>query len=414
MISLKIALQSLKNNKIRTTLTIIGIIIGIAAVIIVMSAGEGLKGQIMGQLDSFGSNVVQIEIKVPSTSHASAENAMSQASGVQITTLNLDDAEAINKLSNISDYYAAIFDQEIISYQDQQKSVNIIGASPQFIEIDQSEIGQGRFYTEGEDNDHAKVVVLGYKVADKLFGNQEAIGSSVKIGKLKFKVIGVLAERGGGMGMDFDDMIYMPIQTLQKQVMGIDHVQWITARLRDTAKGDDTTEEIIQLMRERHDIENNDGTKDDFAVMTMADAKEMIGVIFNGITLLLIAIAGISLLVGGVGIMNIMYVSVSERTFEIGLRKAVGAKKYEILWQFLLEAVIITLIGGFLGILIGIIITYLISIAAGVLGFEWNFVLPFSSVVIAFGFCAAVGLIFGYYPARQAANLNPIEALRKE
>lgn len=414
MIPFKIATQSLKNNKTRTVLTIIGIIIGIAAVIIVMSAGEGLKAQILGQMDSFGSDIIQIETKVPSTSHVSTENAMNQATGVQVTTLKIEDAEAVAKVANIKNYYAAIFDQEVISYLDEQKSVNIIGATPSFIEIDQSEIGSGRFYTEDENSEQAKVVVLGYKVADKLFGNQDAVDSYVKIGKTKFKVVGVLAERGGGMGLDFDDIIYMPLLTLQKQIMGIDHVQWISSEMADPSKEDETVAEIKALLKERHNIEGADEAKDDFSVMGMAEAKEMIGTIFNGITLLLIAIAGISLLVGGVGIMNIMYVSVSERTFEIGLRKAVGARKFEILWQFLLEAVLVTLLGGGLGIALGILIAYLISVAAGALGFDWAFILPPSSVIIAFGFSAAVGLIFGYYPARHAANLDPIEALRRE
>lgn len=414
MIPFQIAAQSLRNNKTRTVLTIVGIIIGIAAVIIVMSAGEGLKAQIIGQLDSFGSDIVQIETKVPATGKNSTDNAIGQASGVQITTLKIEDAEAIKKLDNIKDYYAAIFDQEIVSYLDQQKSVNIIGATPSFIEIDQSKVGTGRFYTEDENNEQAKVAVLGYKVADKLFGNQEAVGNYVKIGKIKFKVIGVLAERGGGMGLDFDDIIYLPLFTLQKQVMGIDHLQWISAKMADPSLEDATVAEIKDLMRERHNIEGTDETKDDFSVTGMAEARDMISTIFNGITLLLIAIAGISLLVGGVGIMNIMYVSVSERTFEIGLRKAVGARKFEILMQFLLEAVMVTLLGGVLGIALGILIAYLISVIAGALGFSWAFILPPTSILIAFGFSAAVGLIFGYYPARYAANLNPIDALRRE
>ena len=413
-VALKIAVQSLKNNKTRTVLTVLGIVIGIAAVIIVMSAGEGLKGQILGQLDSFGSDIIQIETKVPSTGRNSVDSAMTQASGVQITSLKIDDAEAIKKLGNVGDYYGAIFDQEIVSYLNQQKSINIIGATPSFIDMDQSEIGLGRFYSEDENNSQAKVVVLGYKVAEKLFGNQDPVGNDVKIGKTKFKVIGVLAERGGGFGLDFDDIIYMPLLTLQKQVMGVDYVQWITVKLVDTSIEAETAEEIISLLRERHDIEGDDANKDDFSVTTMTEAKEMIGTIFNGITLLLIAIAGISLLVGGVGIMNIMYVSVSERTFEIGLRKAVGAGRVEILLQFLLEAVILTVLGGIIGIALGISVAYLISFVAGLLGFEWEFILPPSSIIIAFGFSSAVGLIFGYYPAQKASKMHPINALRHE
>lgn len=412
MSTLNIATRSLLNNKARTVLTVIGIIIGIAAVIIVMSAGESLKGLVLGQLDSFGSNVVQIEVKVPTASHTSVDNAASQAQGVQITTLKASDAEAIGRLPNISNYYAAVMDSEIVSYQDEVKSVNIIGASSGYIEIGRAKVSAGRFFSDEEDNELARVAVLGSNVAVKLFGNQDPLGSEIKMGKSKFRVIGIMEEQGGSFGLNFDDMIFAPLQTMQKIVMGIDHVQWITAQLDDVSKDAQTADDISYLLRARHEIE--DINKEDFSVTTMAEAKDMINSIFNGITLLLIAIAGISLLVGGVGIMNIMYVSVTERTFEIGLRKAVGAKKNSILWQFLLEAIILTLLGGIFGISIGVAFSYLISYIAGIFGFNWAFILPPQSIVLAFGFSAAVGLVFGYYPARHAAKMDPIEALRRE
>jgi len=409
---LNIATKSLINNKARTVLTVIGIIIGIAAVIIVMSAGESLKGLVIGQLDSFGSDVIQIEVKIPTASPTSIDNAASQAQGVQITTLKLSDAEAIAKLPNIKNYYAAVMDNEVTSYQDQVKSVNIIGATPGYIEIGRAKLSAGRFYTAEEGRELARVAVLGSKIAEKLFGNQEALGRDIKMGKSKFRVIGIMEEQGGSLGLNFDDMIFAPLQTMQKIVMGIDHIQFVTAQMADPSKDAQTADDIKYLMRSRHEIE--DISKEDFSVTTMTEAKDMINSIFDGITLLLIAIAGISLLVGGVGIMNIMYVSVTERTFEIGLRKAVGAKRNAILWQFLLEAVILTLLGGFFGISIGIAFSYLISYIAGIFGFNWAFVLPPQSIILAFGFSAAVGLIFGYYPARHAAKMDPIEALRRE
>lgn len=396
----------------RTALTIIGIVIGIAAVIIVMSAGESLKGLVVGQLDAFGSNLIQIEVKVPTASHTSVENAAGQAQGIQITTLTNDDAEAIGKLPNISNYYAAIMDSEIVSYQDATKSVTIFGVTPGYVEMGTAKVAIGRFYTREEDNELARVAVLGSKISEKLFGNQDPIGREIKMGKTKFRVIGVMVEQGGGLGLSFDDMIYVPVRTLQKIVMGIDHVQFIGAEMADPSRDDETAADIKYLLDVRHEIEDLD--KEDFAITTMAEAKKMIDSIFNGITLLLIAIAGISLVVGGVGIMNIMYVSVTERTFEIGLRKAVGAKKRAILWQFLLEATILTLIGGVLGVVLGIAFSYLVSYLAGLFGYEWGFIVMPQSILLAFGFSAGVGMAFGYFPAQQAANLDPIEALRKD
>ncbi len=411
MLTLNIAIKSLTKSKLRTFLTVVGIVIGIAAVIIVMSAGEGLKGQITAQLDAFGTNIIQIEPKVPSTSHVSSENAMAQAQGVQITTLTKEDGEAIGKLKNVANHYAALVDQEIITYLDANKVITVIGTEASFIDMDKSEVAQGRFFNPDEENDLSRVTVLGNKLARTLFGNQDPVGQQVKIGRTQFKVVGVLQERGNTFGFDFDNIAYLPLTTLQKIVMGVDHVQWITAQMKNPSLEQETADDIIQLLRDRHEI--SDSKYDDFAVMTMTEMRDMIDTIFNAITLLLIALAGISLLVGGVGIMNIMYVSVSERTFEIGLRKAVGAKKTQVLWQFLFEAIIVTLLGGIVGIAIGLIISWLVSFIAGQLGFSWSFVLPPESIAIAFGFCGAVGLIFGYYPAKQAAEMDVISALRR-
>jgi len=412
MVILNIALQSLTKNKTRTFLTILGTVIGIAAIIIVMSAGEGLKAQITGQIESFGSNVIQIEPKVPTTGRNSTSNATAQAQGIQINTLKIEDGEAIKKLSNINNFYAALMGQEVASFAEINKYVTIMGVSSAFIEMDQSKVAKGRFFSDSEDNELAKVVVLGSKLAAKLFGNNDPIRQNVKLGKNKFVVIGILQERGGGFGLDFDELIYMPVQTLQKVIMGVDHVLWVTAQTKDKSLEYQTADDITQTLRARHGIE--DPKYDDFSVTTMSEARDMVDTIFNAITLLLIALAGISLLVAGVGIMNIMYVSVSERTFEIGLRKAIGAKQKQILWQFLFEAIIITLLGGFFGIITGLIISWLISFIAGQLGFSWDFILPPQAIAIAFGFCGAVGLIFGYWPAKTAAKMDPINALRHE
>ncbi|MFA6919308.1 MAG: ABC transporter permease [Patescibacteria group bacterium] len=410
LLPFRLAWKSIIANKGRTILTLIGIVIGIAAVIIVMSAGESLKGLIMGQIDAFGSDIIQIETKVPSSSSVGSQ--MSMAEGVQITTLKLSDAEVIKKLSNVKNYYSYVIGQAVVSYLGENKVVNYMGISPSFVDIDQSKVAKGVFFTQEEDNSLARVVVLGSKVAEKLFADSDPIGQQVKIGKNKFMVIGVLAERGGSFGFSFDDIAYIPIQTAQKLMLGIDHVMAISAQVKDSSLQDDTADEIIALLRDRHDI--TDPKDDDFQVTTMQQAREMIDTIFGGITLLLVALAGISLLVGGIGIMNIMYVSVTERTFEIGLRKSIGAKRGQILWQFLWEAVFVTSIGGVIGVAIGALVSFIVMVVAGQLGFTWTFSLPLQAVVIAFVFCAGVGLIFGYFPAKKAAKMDPINALRKE
>lgn len=411
-LQLQLAFQSLKRHKLRTALTVLGIIIGISAVIIVMSAGESLKGYVLGELEAFGSDYIQIEIKVPTKARNSAANAGSIAAGIEVTTLTLDDAKEVGKLPNIRNYYAGIIGQGVVSYLDQNKIINFLATTDKFIDIDASEVENGRYFTRDEDNTLARVVVLGSDVADELFGNQNPVDKRIKIGKNKFKVIGVLEERGGGFGFNFDEMIYLPVQTAQKLIMGIDHVMYITAQMQNTDIQYQTADEIVALLREQHDI--TDPKDDDFSVTTMEEANDMIDTVFGGITLLLVAIAAISLLVGGVGIMNIMYVSVSERTFEIGLRKSVGAKKKQILWQFLWEAVVVTVFGGLIGVVIGIGMTFLISVGASYAGYAWDYNLPPEAILIAFGFSAAVGIIFGYYPAVKAARMDPITALRKE
>lgn len=409
----RLAWQSLRVHKVRAFLTVLGIVIGIAAVIVVMSAGESIKGLILGEFESFGTDYIQIEIKVPSTGRNSVSNATTLASGVEITTLTLEDAEKIGELSNVKEYGAGTMGQGVISYLDENKVINYLAGTPLVPEIMGVEIAQGRLYSNEEDDQLAKVAVLGSKVAGDLFGNQDPIGQNVKIGRLRFKVVGVAQERGATFGFDFDNMVYLPLQTAQKLILGVDHLMFITARVYNGDTQEETVAEIVSLLRDRHDTNNEQ--EDDFAVTTAKEAMDIVNTVFDGITLLLVAIAGISLLVGGVGIMNIMYVSVTERTFEIGLRKAIGARKGQILWQFLWEAIVVTVFGGVIGIIIGVSFAFLVSVVAGQLGFaDWRFILPPESVIIAFLFCASVGMIFGYWPARRAAAMDPINALRYE
>lgn len=408
--SLTIAISALKRNKTRTALTVLGIIIGIASVITVMTAGEGLKQFVVGQVSAFGTDYIEVEIKIPAAGKNSTANAGALAQGITITTLTLDDAGALRKISNIKNNYSGTMGQQLVAYQGENKQASLFGTSPSFIDIDTGTVQDGRFYSQDEDNGLASVVVLGDGVKKDLFGDQPAVNELIRIGQQKFRVIGVMAPKGSAGFLNMDDFIFMPIQTLQKKVMGIDHITFIFNQVYDTTRSEETADEIRSVLRTRHDITDPD--KEDFSVTTMAEALDTLDTIFGAISLLLLAVAGISLVVGGVGIMNIMYVSVAERTYEIGLRKAVGATRQTILLQFLWEAIIVTLFGAFIGIILGLSQAWLISVGAQLAGFNLPFVFVPGAIVMACGVAISIGLFFGIFPARQAARLDPVTALR--
>jgi len=411
--SIEIALKTLKTNKLRTFLTLLGVVIGITAVIVVISAGNGLEQYITDQVEAFGTDTIEIEIKVPNTSQTSAENAGGLAGGITVTTLTAEDAEAVvEENANIDNAWWGVMSQDIINYQGEIKKSLIMGLNAAFHEIDEWEVEDGRFFTDDEDNSLSRVVVLGSKVKDKLFGDSDAIGENVKIKRVNYKVVGVMEERGAMLFFDWDDMVMIPVQTLQKRIMGIDHIVFIFLQMIDPSLGDQTVEEVTAIMRERHDTSNLN--EDDFAVVSMEQANEMMGVVFVGLDILLLALVSISLIVGGVGIMNIMYVSVTERTNEIGLRKAMGARSSDILGQFLWESLIISFIAGIIGIVFGNFVSWLIAWAATTQGFPWDFQISIGAIILAVTFSAFVGLGFGIYPARRAAGMDPISALRFE
>ncbi len=410
--SIQIAIDSLRRNLGRTFLTIMGIVIGIMAVIVVLSAGQAIKGLILQEVESFGSNYIQIEPKTPQVSQSSSENSFSMVGGSIITTLKESDAEAITKLNNISDFYAGVLGQKVISYESELKKSFLFGVNASFIDIDSAEIEFGRFFDEEENYSLSKVVVLGSKLKNTLFGDNEPIGETIQIGNDSYQVIGVLKEKGATFMLDMDNMVFLPLRTLQKRILGIDYVSFIFTQVKDNSISVSTAEDIVEILRQRHKI--NDPNKDDFAVTTMEQAMSLVGVIVSGIQILLIALGSISLIVGGVGIMNIMYVSVTERTFEIGLRKSLGATPKEILVQFLFESVILTIAGGIIGILLGLLFSLFISIIATKQGFDWQFTISSTGLISSLLMSSIIGLVFGLYPARKAAKLNPIEALRKE
>ncbi len=391
-------------------------VIGIAAVIIVFSAGEGISSLILGQVQSFGTDIVQTEVRLPSSKTGTAKDSQSSqamAQGVQLTTLKLSDMDKIDKLPNVKGSYASLTGQALVSYGNESSKATLFGVGPHFINVGTFTLSSGLFYSNEEDKSQAQVAVLGSKIKTKLFGDTEAVGKMIRIKKSKYKVIGVMSERGSTGFISFDDFIYIPTRTMQKKILGIDHVISIISQLKDVSKGEETAEDIRYILRDSHNIDNP--SKDDFRVSTMAELMSTLGVITNALTLLLLAIVAISLIVGGVGITNIMYVIVTERTAEIGLRKAVGAKINDILLQFMIESVLLTIIGGIVGIISGIGISYLIALfAQKILNLSWQFSLPLKGFVVAIVFSIICGIVFGLFPAKKAAKLNPIEALRIE
>ncbi|MFA5130872.1 MAG: ABC transporter permease [Patescibacteria group bacterium] len=399
-------------NPTRTILTTLGIMIGIATVILVLSAGAGFRALIDDQVATLGTNTLFVATKVPSASKGLAASRGDEMSGgVIITTLNDRDLADIKKLPNVVNDYGMVTGQAVASYRDNQKNVIYLGSSAARFEVDKSTLKSGRFFSAAEDTGGAQVIILGSKLATNLFNADEPVGKLVHLGNLNFLVIGVY-NASSGLGGGTDDYATIPLGTAQKKMLGINYIIRAVVQIDDLKLGDYTAEQITQLLRHNHNI--TDPNKDDFAVATQAQVMDIFNTIFNGVTLLLIAIAAISLVVGGVGIMNIMYVVVTERTAEIGLKKALGADNRDIMLEFLIESVMVTILGGAVGILFGAALSWLLSVIAIANGLAWTFLVPWYAIAIGFGVSAVIGIGFGVLPARTAAKLNPIEALGHE
>ncbi len=407
------AFRTIATHRARTALALLGVVIGVFAIVVVTSLGEGVKGFILAQVASLGTDIVQVEVKIPNTTSMSNENATSRAQGTQITTLTVKDSLAIKKLPNVAGAYAGTIGQERATYGSVGKRISLFGTGPDVALVDaNAKLESGRFFTEEEDNSLAKVVVLGSETKETFFGESDALGEFITLKGEKYRVIGVLASRGAVAFLNFDTFTYVPVQTLQKKLLGVDYVQFISVKMKDTSREVETVADIVGLLRKRHDIDNPN--KDDFSVMSTKEAQETLGDVLGSLSILLLALTSISLVVGGVGIMNVMYVSVSERTSEIGLRKAVGANSRSILQQFLFEALIITLLGGIIGIILGMLLTLGLGYVFASFGYALPLSFSWQSFLLGVGFSTAVGIIFGLAPAYRAAALTPMEALRRD
>lgn len=409
--SIRIALHALAANKLRATLTMLGIIIGVAAVIALLSIGQGAQAAIVQQIQGIGSNLIFV---MPGNLQTGTALNMS-AVGAEVLTL--EDAEAIAKPGNCPNCLAVApqYDHAAeIVYRNASIYTTITGTTPEFQEVRNYTPEQGEFFTAQDVTTAARVVVVGADIAEELFGAEDAVGQVVRINRMPFRVIGVFGKKGTGVFGDTRDRVVLaPLSTVSRlfrrdAASGTrgNLVTMINVSALDDSRVENAIEDITFLLRERHKIQYQ---RDDFAVTSQKDIMDVMSAVTRVMTTFLAAVAAISLLVGGIGIMNIMLVSVMERTREIGLRKAVGARQKDIQNQFLIEAVILSLSGGTMGIILGSALSLLINLTGA-----FRAQLSLQSILLAVGFSVAVGLFFGIYPARRASRLNPIDALRYE
>jgi len=401
---LRIAVRALIRNKMRAFLTMLGIIIGVGSVIAMLSLGEGSKQNITGQMSSMGTNMMVI-----------SPNYQQKKGGVNVgaanaVALKYSDVIALrNEAKTIAAVSPEVRLNAKIIFGNQNAEAPVIGVSEEYFSIRKIEIGNGRVFNQGEVRDMSKVCILGQTVVDNLFGvGVDPVGLTIRIRNLPFQVIGVLKDKGDMGGQDQDDQILAPYTTVQRRMVAIDYINSISISAISEDKSTAAIAEVEEILRRQHKI-NNEDEESDFRIFSQSELIETVSSITGILTVLLGAIAGISLLVGGIGIMNIMMVSVTERTREIGLRMSIGGRGKDILAQFLVESMLLSILGGVIGIIFG----YLMGTLAGSLMNVEAIVKP-QSVVLAFVVCFAIGVFFGWYPARKAANLNPIDALRYE
>ena len=394
---LKIALRALANNKLRGFLTMLGIIIGVASVITMLAIGQGSKRSIQAQISEMGSNMIMIQ------PGADMRGGVRQDASA-METLKLQDYEDIvNETRYVSATSPSVNSSGQAIYGANNAPTTVYGISPDYLEIRRYKVGDGDMFTA------AKVCVIGKTVVDNLFpGGENPVGRVIRFQKLPFRVVGVLKSKGyNSMGMDQDDLILAPYTTIQKKILAITHLQGITCSALKEEYTDQAIDEISEILRRNHRLRETDD--DDFTIRSMQELSTMLTSTTDIMTTLLAAVAGISLLVGGIGIMNIMYVSVTERTREIGLRMSIGAKGMDILAQFLIESILISVTGGLIGVLFGVGAALIVNVVA-----HFPIYIQPWSVLLSFVVCTVTGVFFGWYPAKKAAQLDPIEAIRYE
>lgn len=399
----KIAITALLRNKGRSFLTMLGIIIGITSVIVMVSLGQSSTQGVQSQLSSMGSNMIMI---MPARQMRGGVNMGNS----NAKSLDLKDLKSLeNNTKYVTHVSPSVSSSAQLVFGNNNHPGALQGVAPSYADIRKYEIADGIMFTDEQVKKYAKVCVIGKTVAENLFTNGEKpVGQTIRCGQVPMIVIGVLESKGeNGMGQDQDDIVLAPYTTIQKRFLGISHFNMMFASATSEEESELAATEITYILRSNHNIKQ--GADDDFEIRTQEELLSTMSSVTQLLTILLAAIASISLLVGGIGVMNIMYVTVTERTKEIGLRMAIGAKGKDVMWQFLSESIILSLIGGSIGIILGIFISYALCTIL-----NWPFVVSKAAIGVSFAVCAATGMFFGWYPARKAANLDPITALRYE
>lgn len=392
--------SALSANKMRSSLTILGIVIGIGSVIAMVSIGQGAQTQIASSIEGLGSNLLTVMpgFVQPGRGFVSSGRGAAQ-------TLKNEDIEELGKLDNVA-YVSPEFARrfQIVAQNGNNTNTNTIGVAPQYAAVRNLQIKEGYFLSDSNLRSLGRVAVLGPTAATDLFGEQPALGKNIRINKVNFRVIGILAEKGGSGFFNPDDAVFVPLTTMQKILAGADYVSSIALSVTDEDLMPQVQQQATEVLLASHRV-----AEPDFSIISQADILGTLSQVTTTFTIFLASIAGISLLVGGIGIMNMMLTTITERTREIGLRKAIGAKKRDISLQFLAESVMLTLLGGIIGVVLGWLLAFAAEKIANI-----TTTVSLSSVALAFGVSGAIGIIFGYYPARRAASLNPIEALKYE
>ncbi len=419
-ITTKLVFRTLLARKGRSFLTILGIVIGIAGVIIIIALGAGAKSLIIGQITKLGSDLLSVQ---PGKSNEKGPPA--QLFGIVITTLANSDADAIRESGQVPHakaVFGAVMGSVSVTWQNRTIDTNFMGTEYSMPQVINIPIASGQFFSQQEGEGNANVAVLGATVVDELFSNTgvNPVGQVIKVrsasqteaGGIPLRVVGVTKKQGSSLFLDLDDQVFMPLAIGQQQLLGIHYLRAIDIKVDSPANIQQTINDVTNLLKQRHHIRTEADV--DFTVRNIADAIDILSTVTSALSLFLTSMAAISLIVGGIGILNIMLATVAERTREIGLRKAVGANNSAVRNQFLLEAGTLTFFGGIIGIIIGVVASYLISLVMRYLGYDWAFVVSLGSVVLAIGVSILTGIIFGLYPALKASKLNPIDALRYE